>query len=219
MENLKINQLMEIVIEGETFREYYPVRIENIDEHSIHMGMPMKHGGIVRLQIGQEIRCIFRDNNQYCGFTTTITGIIKKPIPMLITDKPKQLSSINQKRAYVRLEVSLPIEYRLLDSDDDLESIQELVYNGQTLNISAGGMLFSTDVRLESRQHIDIKLYIPHHEPFCCQARVLRIFDKVDIRRKNIWVAVQYEEISDAKRDRIFNYIFEKQRELIKKGL
>ncbi len=217
MENLKVNQLMEIVIEGDNFREYYPVRIENIDERSIQIGMPMKQGGIVRLQIGQEIRCIFRSSNSnYYGFSTTITNIIKKPFPMLITDKPSQLSTINQKRAYVRLEVTLPIEYRLINHDDDSEDGSEALYHGHTVNISAGGVLFSTNVRLETQQHIDIKLYLPQYDPFCCKAKVLRVFDKVDFKRENIWVAIQYEEISDAKRDQLFNFIFEKQREFIK---
>ncbi len=219
MENLRINQLMDIVIEGDTFREYYPVRIENIDEQSLFIGMPMKQGGIIRLQIGQEIRCVFRNGNQYYTFSTIVTGLIKNPIPMLITDRPTQLSKINQKRAYVRIEVVLPIEYRLLgDSDDDLENDREIFYKGQTVNVSAGGVLLSTDVRLEPRQLMEIKLYIPNYDPFCSKARVLRIFDKVDFRRKNIWAAIQYMEISDAKRDKLFNYIFEKERELINKA-
>ncbi len=218
MENLKINQLMEIVIEGDTYREYYPVRVEDIDEHSIYMGMPMKQGGIVRMQIGEEIRCVFRSGNRYYSFSTTITDIIRKPIPMLITDKPIQLSTVNQKRAYVRIEVVLPIEYRLLGDSDDSEEDPEVFYDGQTVNISAGGVLFSTDVRLEPQQLIEIKLYIPNYDPFCSKAKVLRIFDKVDFRRKNIWAAIQYIEISDAKRDKLFNYIFEKERELINKA-
>ena len=217
MEDLKVNQLMEIVFEGDNFREYYPVRIENIDEKSIHMGMPMKQGGIVRLQIGQEIRCVFRNsNNRYYGFSTTITDIIKKPFPMLIAEKPSQLSTINQKRAYVRLEVILPIEYRLINDSNDSADDPEVFHNGHTVNISAGGVLFSTDMRLETQQHLEVKLYIPNYEPFNCQAKVLRVFDKVDSKRKYFWVAIQYEEISDAERDRIFNYIFEKERELIK---
>ncbi len=217
MEKLEINQLMDIVIEADAFREYYPVRIEDIDEHSLYIGMPMKQGRIVRLQAGQEIRCVFRKGTCYYGFSTSIKDIIKKPMLMLVTDKPQQLDTINQKRAYVRLEVVLPIEYRLLGEEDDLEEEAEPWCKGQTVNISAGGILFSTDQRLESQQHMEIKLHIPQHPPFCCKARVMRVFDKVDFRRKNIWASVQYEEISDATRDRLFNYIFEKERELINK--
>jgi len=215
MDGLKINQLLEIVIEGEAFREYYPVRIENIEKDSIMMGMPMKKGGLIRMQVGQEIRCVFRSHNQYFGFTATITEVVISPIPLLITTKPEQITSINQKRAYVRIEVSLPIEYRLSrDKEDDEEAVPSYD-RGLTINISAGGVLFCTDIRLESRQLLDIKLHIPSQETFEAKAKVLRIFDKVDARGRYIWAAIQYLEVSDAKRDKLFNYIFEKQRELI----
>jgi len=220
MKNLKVNQLMDIVLEGEFSKEYYPVRIEDIDSQYIYMGMPMKHGGIVRLQSGQEIKCIFRDVIKCYGFSTTVIDIIKRPIPMLIADKPNEFLVVNQKRSYVRLQVVLPVKYRIVDENNGEEhkDSESRSYQGQTVNISAGGILFSTDIRLERQQYIEIELFMPNRQCFKTKAKILRVFDKIGYKKGKFWIAIEYEDVSDAERDRIFNYIFEKERELIKYG-
>ena len=210
--NLKINQLVEIELNEGNIVEYLPSRIEEIKEDYLYISMPMRKGTLLPMRLGQEIRVITRYKNSTVGFLTRIVGRRREPIPYLIINKPEVILPIKQKREYVRLNVSLPVRFKIIDEEDKNE-----IEEGITIDISAGGVLFSTKAEVKKGQKIEIEITLSLEKTFSCQADAIRIFEKAE--NNAIWVAVEYNDISEADRDRIFKFIFEKQREWIKKGI
>jgi len=172
----------------------------------------MRKGTLLPMRLGQEIKVITRYKNSTVGFLTRIVGRRREPIPYLIINKPEVILPIKQKREYVRLNVSLPVRFKIIDEEDKNE-----IEEGITIDISAGGVLFSTKAEVKKGQKIEIEITLSLEKTFSCQADAIRIFEKAE--NNAIWVAVEYNDISEADRDRIFKFIFEKQREWIKKGI
>jgi len=213
--NLKINQLIEIEVNTDGKTEYLPSRIEEIKDKYLYISMPMRKGALLPMRLGEEIKVIVRQKNATFGFLTKIAGRRRDPIPYLIVEKPEQFVKVNQKREFVRLEVSLPIRFRIVDEENPDNGIEE----GTTVDISAGGALFSTQAEIKAGQKIEIDLQLSNKGSFFCRANVVRVFERGKNEKNAVRVAIEYNDISESQRDKIFRFIFEKQREWIKKGL
>ncbi|MDD3271295.1 MAG: flagellar brake protein [Syntrophomonadaceae bacterium] len=212
-DKLRVNQLVEIELNEGDASEYFPSRIEEIKEKYLYISMPMRKGALLPMRIGQEIKVIMRHRNSTVGFLTKVVGRRREPIPYLIITKPERIVSINQKREYVRLSVSLPVRFRVIDEEGG--SIQE----GVTIDISAGGALFSTQAEVKAGQKIEIEIQLSPEKTFSCHAHAIRIFERDKTDKNAIRVAIEYDGIGEGHRDRIFRFIFEKQREWLKKGI
>jgi c-di-GMP-binding flagellar brake protein YcgR len=214
VKDLKVNQLIEIEVNQDEKKEYLPSRIEEIDEKYIYISMPMSKGALLPMRLGEEIKIILRQKNGTFGFSSRIAGRKREPIPYLIIDKPERLASINQKREFVRLAVNLPVCFRIIDGDD-----KGPLEEGMTIDISAGGALFSTRADIKAGQKIELEIQLSDKESFFTPAHAIRVFEKDQHEKNAVRVAIEYDDINESQRDRIFRFIFEKQREWIKKGI
>lgn len=212
-EDLKINQLVEIELKEGDASEYLPSRIEEIKEKHLYISMPMRKGALLPMRIGQELQVILRHRNSTVGFLTRVAGRRREPLPYLIITKPERIVPVSQKREYVRLNVSLPVRFRVVNEEGS--QIQE----GVTIDISAGGALFSTQAEVKAGQEMEIQIQLTPENTFSCLAHAIRIFEKGTKDKNAIRVAIEYNGINEAHRDKIFKFIFEKQREWIKKGI
>ncbi|MDD2585238.1 MAG: flagellar brake protein [Syntrophomonadaceae bacterium] len=214
VENIKINQLIEIEVDSDEPSASLPSRIEEIKDEYLYISMPIKKGVLFPLRVGQEIKIIIRYRQSFFAFKANVVGRRREPIPILIINKPENIIRINQKREYVRLETSLTVRFRILE-DGDKESI---ICQANTIDISAGGVLFSTKQKVHTSNKMEIELQLAEEGPILCIGKVVRVFDKDQVTGETK-VAVEFDNISEGQRDKIFKYIFDKQREWIKKGL
>ncbi len=212
-EDLKINQLVEIELKEGDASEYLPSRIEEIKEKYLYISMPMRKGALLPMRIGQEIQVMMRHRNSTVGFLTKVVGRRGGSLPYLIITKPERIVPVNQKREYVRLNISLPVRFRVIDEEGS--QIQE----GVTIDISAGGILLSTQAEVKGGQNIEIEIQLTPKNIFSSHAHIIRVFEKDKKDKNTTRVAIEYDGINEAHRDKIFKFIFEKQREWIKKGI
>lgn len=211
VEDIRLNQLVEIEykINSKTV-EYLPSRIEGKSDQYLYLAVPIRKGELVPIRIGSVIKVVFTTKKNTYLFETKITNRQREPIPILEVEKPSELITI-QRRSYVRIPVNLNVTFKVIPD--------EIEYKAVTLDISAGGALILTKTKLQKGQILDFKLDLPKREPIYCKARVLRILHKAKNRADQNKVAIQFININERKKDQIFSYIFEKQREWIKKGL
>ncbi|QGT99186.1 hypothetical protein SYNTR_0593 [Candidatus Syntrophocurvum alkaliphilum] len=210
-EHLKVNQLIDVaLINNDEKKEYLPSRIEEITEENIHISVPMKKGRIVPIRVGQTIEIVLNHKNDTFAFISNILAREKEPIPVLIIKKPTNFKKI-QRREYVRLPVMLNI--KIFDQRGEDFS------DGTTVDISAGGALINTKASLEESDIVKIQIELPNRTPVLCKAKVIRLLEKPRTKGETCKVALEYHDISQSDRDKIFNFIFEKQREWRKKGL
>lgn len=215
-EDIKINQLLEIEVgEGERLAS----RVEEIKDNYLYISMPMKKGALVPLWPGQEIRLIFRDRHSSVGGASRVISRRRDPLPHLVVNRPLKLVPVKQKREFVRLPVTLPVRFKVATetAEDNSNNIAE-IEEGVTIDISAGGLFLTTKAVLQAHQILELELKLTEHDSIYCKAEVVRVFAK---KRQNedYKIALIFEDISERQRDRIFKFIFDKQREWIKKGL
>ncbi len=212
---IKINHLLEIEMDNDDGKEYLPSRLEGISDKHWHISMPMRKGIYLTMRVAQRIRIVLRYKNTMFAADTVIVARSRGHIPLLIVDKPKELIAVNQKRTYVRINVAIPIDFRLLPIEGERgEALQ-----GITADISAGGMLLLSAEGMEEGQKLEIEVKLPDASSIYCQAHIVRVISKANEEGGDYKYAVEYDDINEGQRDRIFRFIFDKQREWLKKGL
>lgn len=214
--DLKVNQLVNVEIEYNGEKLILSSRIEGISDTAIHLATPIRKGVPLIIPVGSEIIVLVRLPYGSFGFNSQVLERQTRPVPVIVVKKPEQFFSIAQKRTYVRLPVNLPLRFKIADEKDNS------VHEGLTIDISAGGLLFTTittTAPVSDGNNLQIELYLGESEVLCSPAKVMRVFkDEEDGPRINR-VAVEFIDISEVQRDRIFKFIFEKQREWLRKGL
>jgi c-di-GMP-binding flagellar brake protein YcgR len=209
---IKINQLLDIEIELDPEKTLQlPSRVEGTEDNCLLISVPMYRGEIIPLRTGQKIKIFLNGQDVSYTFLTEIVGRRWQNIPLLVIKKPQSLIKI-QRRSYMRLPVKLDVSFRVAGDESDFKT-------GETLDISGGGILFVTEEKIEEGQILELELYLPRRKPFFCRAKVVRLLERARKKGEKNKVALEYHEITEGKRDQIINYIFEKQREWIRKGL
>ncbi|MEN6349773.1 MAG: flagellar brake protein [Syntrophomonas sp.] len=212
---LKINQLIHIEIEDpEGYIDRLPSRIEGISGKHLCIAMPTRHGALVPLRLGQEATIIINDRSGMLSAVTRVLGRQREPIPVVFVELPEEFDNIAQRREFVRLEISMPIRF---DPHTESASGAPAWEPGIVIDLSAGGMLFVSRLKLEDGQLINLCLNLGDGE-LSCKAQVVRC-TRTDADAQTYGIAVKFVEITDHLRDHIVGFIFAKQREWIKKGL
>ncbi len=211
---LKVNQLIDIEIDNsDMIRERYPSRVEEIRKSHVIVSMPMKHGVLMPLQTGQEVSIVISGKSGFFAGRTRIVSRERNPIPVLVLDMPEELVKADQRRNYVRLGIALPVEFSLNDTNREPQ-----VEKGTTSDISGGGVSIISTVNLDLGDNIDLRLFLGKEDIIECRAEVIRT-QRDPVKSRIFWAGVKFLDISEKQRDRIFNFIFSKQREWIQKGL
>ncbi|MEN6460470.1 MAG: PilZ domain-containing protein [Syntrophomonas sp.] len=210
--DLRENQLIEIEVDTDSNEQLLlPSRIEEVVDNYLHVSVPMYRGTILPLRVGETIKIYINFNDNTYVFYALVVGRKWNKIPLLIIEKPDQFIKI-QRRGFLRLPVAVPIKYRPAGENTEL-------YDGVTVDISGGGALLSTQCSIEEGQILEMEIDLPDREPVFCRARVIRLLERRTREGQINKAALQFSEIIEGKRDKIINFIFEKQREWIKKGL
>jgi c-di-GMP-binding flagellar brake protein YcgR len=124
-----------------------------------------------------------------------------------------------QRRSYYRLNCSVQLNYRIVDSMNEVYNDNIPFKKSFSNNISGGGISFMLEDKVEVGKLVEC-------EVFTSQDRKVRFFGKV-IRyerselegRFKYEAGIAYIKINDNDREAVVRYIFNEQRKLRKKGL
>ncbi len=215
---IKINQLVTIEIkEDEYSKKKLPSRIEEVFENSIHISMPSTQGNLLLLHNGDRISLLFTTNNGVFSADSKVIARKAQPIPTLVIEKPTEYTNVGQKREHVRLDVTLPVTYRT--EDQELYASLSEFEKGITDNVSAGGVFFTTVGQVEPGQRLKLEIQLSDKDIMNCKADVRRVTQPKNSELRTIGVGVQFYNISQNQIDYLYKYIFNKQRDWIKRGL
>lgn len=214
VEEIRINQLIEVSVD-EDDSEYHGLasRIEGIERDSFHISVPTHRGNVLPLSLGTRLIISVIHRGDVYRFGSVVIGRKRDPIPMLTIRKPESLSKI-QRRHWVRLAAVVDIYYYV---DDGTQISEE--YRGQSIDISGGGLLLLTTHELVAGYHLMMRLDVPGQESVLCKGQVLRTINEASTGKNYQKAAVEFYEISERSRDRIIKFIFDKQREWIRRGV
>lgn len=203
-------QSVEIVISDGDYKGRYRTRIEEMGKRILSIGVPVAQGQFIPLREGTKMELIFVDEISAYSFSTSVIKRLLHPIPTFIVEFPDRISKI-QRRQYVRIPLIRPLSYRILEKEGISEE-----KSGFTNDLSGGGMLIKVEEKLTSQTIIWIKTTIG---PDDIEIPGIVIRSAKEDNKESYEVSVQFHEISERTRDKIIGYVFDIQREMIKKGL
>jgi c-di-GMP-binding flagellar brake protein YcgR len=213
-ELFKINQIVEIEIEeGSDFSGSYRTRVEDIRENSLVLGMPMENSNYVPLRPGSEVIVWHWDDSASHAFYCKVKERIREPIPLIFLEWPPFKTKKIQRRNFVRVPVNLPLDFAI-DGQSEKEEFKKVLIR----DLSGGGAQFISKTRLVKGDILKIRLFLPQ-KTIECKAKVMWVYtEKID-KRERYLVGIKYLDISEKTQDQIIEYVFQRQRELIQKGV
>lgn len=206
-----VNQLLDIEVEvkgeeGQVKLESFPSRIEDISKDHIIIAYPFKNGYPVPLHTNETISLRFiQDQTPYACDVKVVTKLTA-PVALLKVTKPNKIIRI-QKRNWVRLPYNTTVKYKLAGYEVDFMEVM-------SIDISGGGLLLQTNHAIDINENLDIIITLENFT-ISTTSRVVRSFPADNSYR----IAIKFEKISEIERDKIVGFIFQKQREFIKKGI
>lgn len=202
-------KLTKIKITGEI--EEYASKIVGIEDDGMFLlETPIKQTQLVLLINGSVVNMIYMHEN--LGMYSVDLEVVEKirddnNIPLVRAKKVSDIRKI-QRRNFFRLLTSMDIAVRKING--------VVVENTKTVDISGGGirLLSKQDFEINDIVRLDFQL---ESKEFSVDAKVVKI-DYTDVRETKE-VSLQFIDILEKDRNEIIRFIFDKQREGIKKGM
>ena len=212
--DLKPNLLVSIVVKDSGNRGLYHSRIEEVGDSHLMLAAPIKQGALVALSEGANIEVQIASRDLNCSFSSKVLRRVRHPIPMLLVELPAKAIRL-QRRAWVRVPTVMNLSYLLLTEDDSEPAPVE----AKTIDISGGGMLFATREDIKPESFLVLKFSLFPGEEMEMLGRVVRVSKQIEERMRPIRVAVEFQGVDNRERGQITRYVFERQRELIRRGV
>ncbi|MFL0246763.1 flagellar brake protein [Candidatus Clostridium stratigraminis] len=190
--------------------DYYKSNIENTDDKSIYISIPIKDGKYIPLRIGEQIEVFYYFENDIYKFYSVVTDRQTDRIPLILIEIPKEVVKI-QRRRFVRVPLICDIEYFM----ERTKSVSLKPFKAIMIDLSGGGMKIklSEEVKLGSK----IVTHIPlGNEKLILKGEVVRI-DKDEDKKKSI-CGVSFTDLDERKREKLIRFIFKVMREQMNKG-
>ena len=211
-----INQRVTIYIPQGSWKGRYSTYMEALDEATVRVAHPMFGSALVPLMPGDQVVVEYLESGGRIGFEATVVQRTGDQIPGLILTRPKpeEIRRL-QLRDFVRLDVSLPLEYVPCGARPSGEKGEVPLAPGRVIDLSGGGALILTDEDFQVGARLDLVLHLPKRL-IPAEAEVVRRVTDVE---GPIRLGVRFTAIDERDREYIVKYIFAEQRRRRKLGL
>ncbi|MEN6350190.1 MAG: flagellar brake domain-containing protein [Syntrophomonas sp.] len=207
---IKINQLVEIELDmqkdGLDETEAFASRIEDMGKNWIMVAAPYRKGAAVPVHPGTEVQIRVGKEGSYYLFHTRLLARQKGRQPMLQLSEPFKITKI-QMRSWVRVPASLPVCYKMAGYEMDF-------YEANTADISGGGVLILLTHPVDKDTLLDLEVKLPG-EPLKTKGLVTRCIEQ----NKFYQIGISFQDLEPKEQESVVAYVFQKQREHIKKGV
>lgn len=211
---------LEVYSEENEQNDIFVTEVLGVTRKEIMLIAPLKQNKAMSFGAGTEITVHFTREDFVGTFTSrVINEELDSPPPVLTLSQPSdifwgELKDIDaQRRQFVRLEASVPLEF-WLPSGVARETL--------THDISGSGLSMITLFALDTGMSVRLKISFPDKK-IDTNAKVIRCKplkeDTTKGGRPRYEVALTFVNLDTNKQDAIMRYIFERQRELRRRGL
>ncbi|MCM3567023.1 flagellar brake protein [Neobacillus mesonae] len=194
----KVNQKIIIEIPGENVTCYSIVA--DVTQDEIRISHPLTGDTIGRFPAGTEIDVSFLSGENKYQFKANILGRLEDKILLYRITKP-----LEQDISKIQLRENFRVETNLRIKIEDMEL--------HTVNISAGGMLFScnVDLTLSVGNEVSGTMYIPDVDPISFKGVIKRILQPDDEVKH---AAMKFTVLDRKDESKIVQFCFQKQRQM-----
>lgn len=209
-DHIMVNNLIDLEINiekgSDKQKEVFCSRVEDIGPDSIIVAAPLKKGSVVPVPVSEEVLIrIGKDGAQYL-FHTRVIERKGGQQPVLKLSLPFDTTNLEM-RNWVRVDSNLPVLYRVLGSEDELNE-------SSTLNVSGGGICMVVDKPVEKDAHLELKVIMPDNTALQANGTVCRCI----LENKFTKLGICFNEIDEHHQEIIVDYVFKKHSEVVKKG-
>ncbi len=192
--------------------EYYTSTIQELDEKVLAITVPLLSGNYLLLNPGDKVKAEVADSDAVYSFQASVLGRkMSNQVLLLVLERPKTISR-RQRRDYVRFPIILPVMYQLVDPGNPQYVMDDIAYQGETLDISGGGLQIVTMRQLKTNDKMLIMLQLDDNIPLKLHLVGDVSWMVKDNINRNARLGVCFTDISEADRERIISYIFLKMR-------
>lgn len=200
------------VLDGTHAGRYPSLVTDWSEQKEISVGTPMDRGSEVRVDPGS---VVFLQTHRPDGLRRFASQVLRReqgPPPSLVLAWPERVERI-QRREHVRVDVAIPVEVRMLArTPRTLAAVSS--------NLSTGGMRLRLGEEIPNGTLLGLVIRLRASESVECEAQVAHV-GKDDRAAQGMkhWMAVEFTRISEPVRKQITQFLFEVQREQIRKGV
>jgi c-di-GMP-binding flagellar brake protein YcgR len=222
----------------------YITRVEDVSGDAITVVCPMSQGEIVPLRKGSKVTVTYIRDRALLAFDADVIQRIRSEVPRLRLTPPREIVRV-QRRSFLRMSAAFPVMYAPVGTNQDANEVVP-TYRAESVDISAGGLRIrpidvAVGVRFGSYVRVEFSLPGEEDQHYDLIAQVMRIeqsesaegafpstedvatrgntVDEVADQRHRYRLAVRFVDISQPAQDRIMRFVFERERELIERGV
>lgn len=199
-----------------------------LEDEQLKIAMPIVEGRVVPLPLHARYNACFYSSGGLYQAKLVITGRYKEDgLYILEAELTSELKKF-QRRQYFRLEHTMDLEYKvvsdeeimdMLEQPDKMEEITSYgMSEGIILDISGGGIRFTTKEELEKKSEVLVNINIGiATEDICRLPATIISSTKADNREKLYVNRAEFHNMKDATREKIIKYIFDLERRMRKR--
>lgn len=209
---------LEVELEISTGRErdVFVVEVISVDQKTVTLTPPHDLSDIAKFSLGLEISAHAEVGEKIGSFKASVVSIEKRP-PAIVISRPEKVEwrektqQEQQRRNFVRFAAALPLAYSPAKGVDR---------EATTIDISGNGLSMMADAPIPIGRDVAIRLKLPEKE-IRCVGRVVRSipYAKTGAAKGKQEVAMSFVDIELKDQDLIVRHIFERQRQLRRRGL
>ncbi|WP_027093678.1 flagellar brake protein [Cohnella thermotolerans] len=215
----KVNQTMFIQASADAGLEDAPMlrsRVADLNADSLYIEIPLdeKTGGYYRSQIGEQFRVTYYTSEGVKHqFTTSVTGFRQDTVALVEVRMPAaEEITREQRRSFLRVEAQLELAVRIAD---------KLRFVALTEDVGGGGLSFRCDRKwpITPQMTLSCWLLVPYRSGTVEHAQFVGEVVRVQEAEPNhLMVMLSFREITDADRQKVIRYCFERQLDLRRDG-
>ncbi len=168
-----------LVVDKGGKRSEFLTRLENIKQNSYILEMPIRQSGNASLSKGDVVEVSYNKKDAAYTFKASIKDLFEGESNSIEVEKLTEASRI-QRRQFVRLDISGDLDFRVLESLEDNKGGLSQKFHGSLLNISAGGVLFETETRIEADSLLILDFTLKGHYPLSNILAVVKRAEAID---------------------------------------
>lgn len=209
-------QPITLCIERGGEQERFPsLVLDYTEEKELIVGVPVKRGVELHMHTGEPIGVELVEANGIWLHETVILRRTSANPPSLVLEWPHE-SKRTQRRNDVRVEVLRRAKLRMIGSRGSLGDALE----GTTVDVSAGGVRLSLPESVPPQTEVEVELDLPEVGTVRADGQVVRWGEIVRPgSASRFWVAVEFTRVDAAVRRELTKFVFNVQREQIRKGV
>ena len=210
--NLSVGQKMSVYVPGQK-DDSFSASVAHVGEFWFKLRIQEDFMGLVNLGGAERILAFLRQGDASYTVTVKVREVLQGGE---ITFYHNIKLSRNQHRQYMRLDVNVPLKYRIVHREGFDERQSNSVLSAHTADISGGGVCLVAKEPLRVGDIIMLSIYIPGCPISDVESKVLRVIELSGRGNVQYRHLVQFVSIEPQDREKIVKYIFDKHREMLK---